>query len=134
MDNNHDCIKLYEMAIDEEHYFSASYDNRIAFFLKIISTLIGVTVVGFYKATSLSHYLFLSVGPITIAVTSNLAKESIKRTYQRFLEAVTVRAKLELDLGLTDERGNKNSKYWANEPYIFTRHIQSREDTNTSNY
>ena len=132
MDDIIDRIKIYEIIIDEEHYFSSQYDNRLSFFLKIISTFVGVTIVGFFKALNPVHYIFLFAGPIIILFTSKLAKESLSRTYQRLLETITMRAKIEQDLGLTQTRDIKREEYWFHESYIPQRFLKNRSKFDSS--
>jgi hypothetical protein len=128
-------LKLYELAINEEHHFLDAHQNRIAFFSGILSALIAGTVAGLFHTSEWYHLAILCVGPVLIFVVSKIAIDGTFRLYQRFLEAVTIRAKIEQELGLTKKHSvnsNATNSYWQSEPIIPLRHIESRKDYKSS--
>ncbi len=133
---NEELLKLYELVINEEHYFLDAHQNRVAFYSGILSVLVAGTVAGFFQASEWYHLVFLCVGPVLIFVVSTIAIDGTFRIYQRFLEAITIRAKIEQELSLTKKHSvntNVSGSYWQSEPIIPLRHIKSREDYESSN-
>jgi len=128
-------LKLYELAINEEHHFLDAHQNRVAFYSGILSALVAGTVAGFFQASEWYHLAFLCIGPVLILVLSTIAIDGTLRFYQRFVEAVTIRAKIEQELGLTEEHSvntNVSGSYWRSEPIIPLRHIESRKKYESS--
>jgi hypothetical protein len=125
-------IELYKLIVEEEHYFLSEHQKRISFYTGLLTALTGGTVVGFLSSKMWYHYLLLLLGPITIIGISVIAKLGIRRLYQRFLESITVRAKLEQDLEMTKYRSTESSEIdigWVErEPLITKRHMDSRKD------
>lgn len=127
---NEKLLKLLELAINEEHYFSDAHQSRIAFYSGILSSLVAGIAVGLFQASEWYHLAILCVGPLIIFAVSSFAIEGTFSLYRRFLEAVTVRAKIEQELGLTKRRsGNTGGSdyYWQSEPIMPLRHIESRK-------
>ena len=104
-------IDFYRISVEEEHYFLKEHQNRVAFFSGLISAVIALMLGGFLKATTWFHFLILVPGGFLLAAVSLIAKNGTQRMYQRFLEAVTTRAKLEHDLGFSKSRGNQEGKW-----------------------
>jgi len=128
-------LKLYKLAIDEEHHYETAHHERIAFFSGFLSALVTGTGFGLLQASEWYHFALLCVGPILIFAVSAIAIDSAFRGYQRFLEAVTVRAKIEQKLGLTSTQRSEASApdfYWQSEPIIPHRHIESRRKHESS--
>ena len=123
-------LKLYELAVGEEHQFLDAHQNRVAFYSGILSALVAGTIAGLFQASEWYHLAILCVGPILIFVVSRIAIDGTFRLYQRFLEAVTIRAKIEQQLGLTQKHSvnsDATGSYWQSEPIITLRHIESRK-------
>ncbi len=128
-------LKLYNLAINEEHHFLDAHQNRTAFYSGILSALVAGTVAGLLQASESYHLAILCVGPVLIFVVSKIAIDGTFRLYQRFLEAVTIRAKIEQELGLTKKHSvntNATDSYWQSEPIIPFRHIESRKGCESS--
>jgi len=128
MPNEPDFQKLYEMAVNEEHVFLEAHHHRVQFYSSLISAVIAATVTGAVKAVVPFHYLLLTTGPVLVVGLSLLALEGTFRLYQRFLEAVAVRAKLEQAMGLTkiSDKTSTIDGYWTFEPLITGRHLEDR--------
>jgi hypothetical protein len=118
--NREELWKLYELAINEEHYFLKAHHDRAAFYSGIISALVAGTIAGIFRASEWYHFLALCTGPVLISMISAIAIEGTRRPYQRFLEAVTVRAKIEGELGLTKERSSNADEpdFWRREAIV----------------
>jgi len=128
-------LKLYELAINEEYEFLDAHQHRIAFYSGIVSALVAGTVVGLFQASEWYHLAILCVGPVLIVAVSAVAIPGTFRLYQRFLEAVTVRAKIEQKLGLTKKHSADDTvtdSFWQSEPIVPQRHIESRKECATS--
>lgn len=128
-------LKLLELYIDEEHKFLESHQKRVAFYSSIISAVLAATIAGIFKSTESIHYLFLIVGPILIYIICLIALDGTFRFYQRYLETVTQRAKIEQLLLLTQPtvvNDRKNILYWSDEPVIPERLLQSRMNMESS--
>ena len=123
-------LNIYDLAVREEHYFLDAHQARVAFYAKIILVLIAATVIGVFLASQWYHFAALCAGPIVIYAVSNIARDGCYRFYRRFLEAVSSRAKIEQDLGLTQPRPENETDehtYWATEPVVAPRHVTSRK-------
>ena len=127
-----DLFKLYRLVVEQEEYFITEHQKRIAFYVGLLSTLIAGTVAGIFYAESWYHFVPLMIGPILIVGMALLAKRGATRFYQRFLETITMRAKVEEDLGLTQERikGSEVSdiSWVTSEPFVTKRHMDSRAE------
>jgi len=128
-------LKLYELSINEEHHFLDAHQNRVAFYCGILSALFAGTVAGFFQASEWHHKAFLCIGPVLICALSAIAIKGTSRLYQRFLEAVTIRAKIEQELGLTkvpSVKTNVTDPYWQSEPITPPRHLKERKKFESS--
>ena len=125
-----DLLKLFENAVSEEHYFLEAHQDRVAFYSGLVTVIVAGTAVGFLQASDWYHFAALCVGPMLLFAVSANAIAGSFRLYQRFIEAVTVRAKIEQELGLTKvlsrDTGEVDS-YWPSEPLVPCRHIESRK-------
>jgi hypothetical protein len=124
-------IELYKLAADEEHKALEAHQARIQFMVGLISALFAGTVAGLIQATSRLHLLALLAGPLLIFGLCQLAIRVGRQFYERFLSSVSMRAKLEQELGLTGPT-SPGSGYWPGEPLVPCRHIQSRHEHATS--
>jgi len=128
-------VKLYELVVKEEHYYVDAHQDRIAFYMGLITAILAAIGAGILQASEWYHFLALCIGPILIFVVSKNAQSGIARFYQRFLETVTIRAKIEQELKLTQQSSNNldaTHLYWASEPIIAPRHFNSRRAYDSS--
>lgn len=124
-------LKLYEIH-EEEHIASLDlhYKNR-NYYMTLVSALLAIFVGGvlqFYKEPS-SFIIF--VIPISIGILSELAKKTMDRYYQRFLESVVILAKIEHLWGIDGSlktTGVKSSKVlWVDDKqFVLDRWIKDR--------
>ena len=96
-----DLQELLKMTVEEEHRELETHHKRVVFFGSAISGLILGTLVGVKFATNWEHFLILSIIPLLGVPLSRLGRQVSKQFYERFLSAVTTRAKIEQRLGLT---------------------------------
>lgn len=123
-------LKLYEIVVKEEHDFLEAHQTRVKFYTSIISALFAASVAGIIKSTAWYHLISVIIGPILTFSVSSIAVEGTFRLYQRFLETVTIRAKIEQALKLTDRletEDNSSDLYWPDESLIPPRHIEKRK-------
>ena len=132
--NSVDLEKLLEVVIAEQQYWIDGHQKRVAFYSSLISAVFAATVAGALKADCSLEYLLLLIGPILVFSLAIIGRDGTFRFYQQVLEAITMRAKLEQALGLTNECFlQKNaSGYWQNESLIAHRHIESRKSATSS--
>ena len=133
--NKDNLLKLYELAINEEHRFLEAHQARVAFYSGIVSALVAGTVAGLLHSSEWYQIAVLCVGPALIFAVSTIAIDGTFRLYQRFLEAITIRAKIEQELGLTrkcSSNAHATDLYWESEPIIPLRHIESRKSYESS--
>ena len=124
-------MKLYELTIQEAHYFLTNYENKVIFFWKIISTIFAGIIFGIFKATHYYHFVVLSIAPILLFFIASIAKKALHRDYLNFLECVTMRAKIESNLEL-DDKSTYSHKIWEQEPIIPLRYNESRKTFESS--
>jgi hypothetical protein len=124
-------LKLYEIACEEEKSFLEAHQNRVAFFAGLLSTVLAATLAGFFQAGAAYQLAGLLAGPVIIVALARLATGATERFYRRFLEVVTVKAKLQHQLGLLLPRDGQG-KWWMDEPLVPTRHLTSRAENQSS--
>jgi hypothetical protein len=116
---------LYEKNLQEEHFNLDEQQKRIAFFAGLISAIFGGTIAGMLHATHLEELAALSLGPVLIIALARMACRAAGRFYRRFLEVISLRAKIEFELGLAGERDL--APHWMGSgPLIAKRHFESR--------
>ncbi|MDA3889339.1 MAG: hypothetical protein PF443_11200 [Allgaiera sp.] len=117
--------KIWELAHTEERFFIDGMHKSFAFFASLNSAIFGATVAGAMKAERPLDFAFLLLGPVIILSCSVLGKIATSRFYFRFLEAITIIAKLESDMGLAQPRSEESdsSRLWPSEAISPTRHI-----------
>ena len=123
-------LNIYDLIVREEHYFLDAHQARVAFYTRVVLVLIAATVVGVFLASEWYQFAALCAGPILTYAVSSIARDACLRFYQRYLEAISHRAKIEQDLALTRPRAETDAggdAYWATEPIIAPRHVTSRK-------
>jgi len=109
------------------------HQGRVKFFFGVMSGIVAGTLAGLYKATLWYHFALMSLGPVLIFFTCSISIRGVFQLYQRFLEAVSVRAKIEQQLGMTQPLPKvTENDYWLGEPIIAPRHFDSRNMHATS--
>jgi len=126
--------KLFPEILKEEHYFLDAHQSRISFYSTIIATILGATIAGAAKVDNKNAYLLLLVGPLIVIALAHLGTYGTRTFYRRYLESVTVRAKMEQTLGLTkaQDGDSSDSVYWKGEAFIPERHVEARKEFATS--
>ena len=125
-----DLLKFYENAVNEEHYFLEAHQTRVAFYSGLVTAIIAGIGAGLLRASEWYDFAALCVGPVLLFGIATNAIAGTYRPYQRFIEAIAVRAKIEQKLGLTKEFANSADNinaYWPSEPLVLRRHIESRK-------
>lgn len=97
-------LSLYKIAAEDERHFIRMYQTRTSFYMGIVMaiTTAGIALfVALYGEVPTAHILlggsFLTTALFLICKN---AKINLRRTYKRFLESITYRAKLEYLLQL----------------------------------
>lgn len=124
--------KLLQISIDEEYTYIKENQNRTALYAGFVMTILGASVAGALQAKAGAHWLALLAGPVVATGVAAIAIESARRFYQRFLEALSVRAKVEADLGLGSAPPDAVAAarpYWKDKPYTAPRWLGGRLDS-----
>ena len=128
-------LSLYDTIVEEEHFFLEAHQTRINFYFGIVSLFLAAMGAGLLQGSKWYHFTGISVGSIAIFIVSHIAIVATRRIYQRFLEVITIRAKIEQELDLT-KRSRENSvsagEYWAGESFVPDRQLTSRTDSESS--
>ena len=128
-----DFIELYKIFTDLETKFILMHQDKVKFFIGIISALTAATITGLYKSELWQHFALTIFGPILIILICFISKKSVLRPYQRFLEAISAKAKIEQQLGMTQSLPTiSEDDYWKNEPITAPRHLESRRGYDNS--
>jgi hypothetical protein len=125
-----DLLDLYKTTVSEQRSCAEDHHKRVVWFISILSTLGAATLAGVFKATLPEHYLVLLVGPAAMVFVSGIAQHGTRRIYQRFLECIEFRAKIEYRLGLMNankDNSDSHLNYLGREPMISSRHIADFE-------
>lgn len=132
--DSEELLRLYEVTVGEINFYLEAHQKRIEFYSGLVSALMTVTAVGLFQASNWYHYAYLCASPMLIYAVSTIAVQGTRRVYQRLLECITMRAKIEQALGLTDvltvDKGTDS--YWDSEPLVASRNIDSRKRYETS--
>ena len=94
-------MELYDLVVNEQHFSLEAHHKRVDFYSGLILALLTGTAVGLFQASAWYHYAYLCIAPLLIFTFSYIAIQGTERVYQRLLETITVRAKLEQELGFT---------------------------------
>ena len=127
-----DLLKLLELAGKEELAFLDAHQRRVQFYASLISAVLGATIAGTIKGRGPLDFALLVAGPVLMVALSALAVGGTRRLYQRFLEAVVVRAKIEQCLGFTHPTNAAQGSYWSSESLLAPRHLKARAAYATS--
>jgi hypothetical protein len=132
MDKN-DLLTLYATAVNEQRSCAEDHHKRIVWFASLLSTLGAATVAGVFKAHRPFHWFVLITGPVAMILIADIAIEGTRRLYQRFLECITFRAKIEYHLGLMRQRDTNPDglSYLGEEALIPTRHMEDFQESET---
>ncbi len=133
--NNIDLKELYKETLQEQRYFSEDHNKRIVGFTGLISAITFATLAGFLKVSQPLHYLALLLGPVAMFTVSQVALEAIKGLHRRWLECISMRAKIEYRLGLMNPSSGPTEKpldYLRCEPLVPPRHIEDFEKHQSS--
>ena len=131
-----DLEKLLENSQKEEQFFLDAHQKVITFYSTLITAVLSATIAGVATAPKERPecYIFLLAGPLMAIALAEIAKRGTSRFYRRFLEAVTMCAKLEQALGLTKRNVMAPNKddYWPFEQLIPDRWLKSRKGISVS--
>lgn len=126
-------LKLFELAVDEEIRWTASHQERVTFYTGLFTAIIAGIAAGLFQATEWFHFVALAAGALVLFVITGMATQGTEREYQRLLEAIVFRAKIEQELGLTTPSSHQSAtQYWPTESFVATRHLKSRTTYPTS--
>lgn len=127
-------IDLYKVFIQQEQWNSKMHMDYAKWFLGINSSILAVTIAGMFKSDIWYEFVILTIGPILIFYLSEFANKTTERFYNRFLEAIISKSKIESKLGLLENSAPKSSAglSWGNEPLILEKHLKNQNNFKTS--
>ena len=125
-------FKLLEFEMKEEQYYLSAFQKELSFFWSIISAITGASVVGLFKVNQWEQYIYLTPAPVLLFAMTIITRSSLFRTYQRFIEAIASRAKIESLLCFDAIKLHENSSIWRGEPLLIKRHIDHRNTYESS--
>lgn len=125
-------LKLYEIYSADERYWLSEHHTRMVFYSGFLTSALGATIVGFFNAKEFWHFLLLTGAGAMIAIFGLIAMAGLGRLYQRFLESIVMRAKMEQHLGLHTLRPPEDAVYWKDESFIPGRFIAARATSSNS--
>jgi len=109
---------------EEERYYMDLYHRQLTFFWGGIGLALGATTAGFINASEKQDYWAILVGPLVAMLLLTSLSASLRRCYQRFLECIASRAKIESRLGF--DQTSPSQALWPNEGIVHSRHFESR--------
>ena len=131
--SNGELLQLYSTAKAEEFHFLTAHHSRVAFYAGLLSTLLAATIGGLASAKEPLHYGLLLIGPFISILVALTAFSGTLRPYRRFLEAVTMVAKLEERLGLAEKPQHpRGPKWYQTEALVPCRFTESRNQVKDS--
>lgn len=127
-------ISLYQLIAEEERAFLEAHQTRVKFFTTIVTAILAATIAGVTKVSVWYYIAILGIGPLLAIAVAWIAIKGTNRLYWRWLWSITIRAKLEQRLGLTEPQHVpvKPGSYWSAEPIVSPKHIESRQKCTTS--
>jgi hypothetical protein len=129
-------IDLYKLVVDEVHKYHTLHHQRVLYFSGLVTTILGGVFLGLVKSTIWYHYAFVAVGLLLLVQVCEVGRVGIAGAYRLLLEAITMRAKLEQALLLTEPgwsaTRSTDSAYWQAEPLIPSRHLEDRRQFSDS--
>jgi len=130
-------IELFKIVTDEEHHYNGAHQRNIEFYSNLSLALLGVLIAGMIAASEAIHYGIIVLGFVIAIFIFFIAKKVIYRSYQRFLETITMRIKIEEDLGLRKSRSKSTSnntecEWWQYEPIVAERHTRNMKEYSSS--
>jgi len=135
-----DLLKWYfDRAQEDEHFHLDGHEKRIQFISGINIAVLAAVGAGLFKAERWDHYCVLLAGPAFMLLTNYFAIEGCSRYYQRFLEAIVVKAHVQQALGLTVPLALRASirdseSYWTKEPPVPARHLEVRKTASSQEF
>lgn len=118
-------LDLLKLAWEEEKFFLEDMHRRLVFFGGLLPVLLGATIAGLFQAKEWWHFAALASGPVLVFLLTGAARRAVTRSYQRFLEAIARKAKLEVDLGMGKERAT-GGEWFERESLLTPRHRAGR--------
>ncbi len=122
-ENVYELIKIYML---EEQYFLESHQKRVVFFISTIVAIMAATIAALTRLEPSFASFGLLFGPASMYALTHYGKEGTYRFYQRFIETVTIKAKLQNIAGLDVPGVDFSEEFgWRSEPVIPDRHVAS---------
>ncbi|MFN3954721.1 MAG: hypothetical protein ACK4LQ_09725 [Pararhodobacter sp.] len=122
------CFKLLDLLSREELSLVDQHQRRVQFFVVLLSTLVGVTLAGLINADEPSAIIPLGFVPVIVIMVAHFGRAGTFRLYQRLVETIAMRAKIEQLLGMTAASNVlPGDAYWREEPLVMSRHLADRK-------
>jgi len=130
----YDLFGLLELYVKETHFQVQEHQKRIAFFSTLASAIVIATVAALTRVEDVVDHLALIVGPLMVFAVAQFGEGSSFRFYQRFLEVLSTRYKIEQSLNMHNSTWSNHisESCWKDEPLIPIRHVISEREFATS--
>jgi hypothetical protein len=126
-------LRLFEIAVSDERHHYESYHRHVRFHVGLVTAIGGATATGVLDNPTWYRFLAIPLASLAIVFVSRNAIRVSNTGYRRFLEAVTIRAKIEHRLGLWEAPTSQpGSPWWESEPIVPRRHREDRADATSS--
>lgn len=128
-------LQLLQITSNEEHSYLDQHHKRTQFFIVLLSTLIGATIAATANNSFEQNSAFLLLVPPLLFLVAEFGKRGSRRIYQRIIETIAMRAKIEQSLGLTNQTAfdqDGENIYWIGEAICMPRHISDRRQYESS--
>jgi hypothetical protein len=132
---NNIILKKYELTIQQEHDHYESYRTHVKFYVGLLGVLLGAGVIMLSRGPVQYHLVVLVGLPSLTILISFYGINSVDTGYRRWLETVTILAKLEHLLGFDKSKnaeGDSRDFKWSAEALVSTRHVVDRNSYENS--
>ena len=119
-----DLLELYKITSEDLQHRFRQHQARVAFYSSICTATIAATVAGSLKAEGEFSLLMLLCGPVVIFILAHFARLATRNLYRACFETLALKAKLQVQLGMTKCVLGVDAEYWASEHLLTSRMIE----------
>lgn len=127
-------VEVYNSVIQQGQFYTSLFEKWQTFYTGLVTAILG----GLAWASVNGHTnspVFLLGGALIIAI-AHIGKNAATNSADQINRIMTERAKLEQAIGLTAPFDYEDSEgvelYWADEPVIATKHLETRNEHTSS--
>jgi hypothetical protein len=124
-------LEMLRLYSEEERHWLQEHHSRAIYYTSLLTSVAGAILFGYFNIKAPTHFIIICVGSLTLTLLAKRAAKGMRRLYRRYLEAITMRAKIEQWLGLMAPI-NGELAYWRGESLIPQRFRDARSAHATS--